>query len=121
MVLFLQVYKQNTTLKAEVSQLKSSKKQLSNEFSELKDKYQSLSQDFEKMTFINEAEQVMDQLEEILIEVKLNFTKLPFLTKHKVCLLCFGHPYCIVCVNMQYNLRMYLPTYTIKFKGQRIL
>ena len=90
MVLFFQMYEQNTTLKAEVSQLKSSKKQLSTELSKLKDKYESLSQDFEKMPFIDEAEQAMDQLEEILIEMKSKFTKLPFSTKHKVCLLGLG-------------------------------
>ena len=68
---------QNTYLKTEVTQLKSSKKQLSSELGRLKDKYQ-------KSTFINEAERIMEQLNGILIETKSNFTKFPFLTKHKV-------------------------------------
>ena len=120
LILFLQVHEQNTTLKAEVSRLKSSKKQLSSELSKLKDKYESLSQDFEKMPFIDEAEQAMDQLEEILIEMKSKFTKSP---KHKVYLLCFGHPYCILSVYIHIYVHIfsiqptYLRTCTIKFKG----
>ena len=84
MLCFVQVYKQSTTLKNEVSRLKTHKKQLSSELGELKGKYQSLSQ--EKSTFINESETIMCQLEEMLIETKSSFTKLPFLTKHKVCM-----------------------------------
>ena len=80
----VQVCEQNTNLRAEISQLKSSKKQLSSELGRLKDKYQSLSKDYEKSTFISEAEKLMDRLEEILNETKSNLTKLPFLNKHKV-------------------------------------
>ena len=77
---------QNTNLKAEVNQLKSSKTQLSSELGKLKDKYQSLSEDFEKSTFINEAGRLMKQLEGILIETK---SMLPILKKHKVHILTY--------------------------------
>ena len=72
-VVFIQVYK----LKAENSQLK-------NELRKLKDKYHSLSQDFEKSIFNNEAEEIMDQLEEILTETKSNLEKLPHFQKLSV-------------------------------------
>ena len=74
----MQVCEQNTNLKAEVIQLRSSKKQLSSELGKLK---QSLSQGFVKSTFINDAEGIMEQLEGILLETK---SKLP---KHKVYIL----------------------------------
>ena len=80
----MQVDEQNAGLKAEVSELKSSKKYLSNELRKLKDKYHSLSQEFEKSIFIDEAEGIMDQLEEMLTEVKSNFKTLPCLKKLEV-------------------------------------
>ena len=77
----MQVYQQNSDLKAEVAQLKSSEENLSNELKLLKEKYSSLSQDFEKSR--NNAELIMDQLE----ETKSNFVNLPFLKNYKVLLL----------------------------------
>lgn len=81
----------NTNLLAEVAQLKSSKTQLSSELAGLKDKYLNLNQDFEKSTFINEAEEMMDQLDKILADTKLNFNKLPFFKKQKVHLFSYKH------------------------------
>lgn len=72
---FVQVCEQNTNLKAEVIQLRSSKKQLSSELGRLK------HEEFVKSTFINEAEGIMEQLEGTLLETK---STLPFLKKHKV-------------------------------------
>ena len=69
---FLQVYQQNSNLKTEVAQLKSSEKNLLNELEELKEKYNRLKNSHSK------AEQIMDQLE----ETKSNFEALPFLTKY---------------------------------------
>ena len=43
-----------------------------------------MGQDFEKSLFINEAEGVMDQLDETLTEVKSSFETLPCLEKLKV-------------------------------------
>ena len=80
----MQSYEQDTDLQAEVSQLKSSKKYLSNELRKLKDKYHSLSQDFGKVVFLNEAEGVMDQLEEMLSEIRSKFEALPCFKKFKV-------------------------------------
>jgi len=59
-------------------------KRLSNELRKLKDKYHSLSHDFEKSIFINEAEGIMEQLEEILTETKSNFEELSHFNEHKV-------------------------------------
>ena len=83
---FLQVYQQNSNLKAEVARLKSSEENLSNELEKLKEKYDSLSQDFENSH--SKAEQIMDQLE----ETKSHFETLPFLTKYiKVRTYCYIH------------------------------
>ena len=80
----MQVYEQNADLQAEISQLKSSKKHLSNELRKLKDRYHSLSQDFGKSIFINEAEGIMDQLEERLSEIRSKFETFPHFKKLKV-------------------------------------
>ena len=88
---FMQVY----DLKAEVSQLKSSKMHLSNELRKLKDKYHSLSQEFKKSVFLDEAEDIMGHLEEMLIEVKSRFETLPRLEKLKVELASIG--ICVLC------------------------
>ena len=80
----MQVYEQNDDLQAEVSQLKSSKKHLSNELRKLKDKYHNLGQDFGKSIFINEAEGIMNQLEERLSEIRSKFEALPCFKRLKV-------------------------------------
>ena len=80
----MQIYEQDADLQAEVSQLKSSKKYLSNELRKLKDKFHSLSQDFGKAVFLNEAEGVMDQLEEMLTEIRSKFEALPHFKQFKV-------------------------------------
>ena len=77
----IQVNQQNSSLKAEVAQLKSSKKELLNELKLWKEKYSSLSQNFKKSC--SKADLLMDQLE----KTKSNFENLPFLKKYKV-LLC---------------------------------
>ena len=73
----MQVYQQNSDLKADIARLKSSEKNLLNELKLLKEKYSSL----EKSR--SNAELIMDQLE----ETKSNFENLPFLKKYKVLLL----------------------------------
>ena len=72
---FLQVYQQNSNLKAEVAKLKSSEKTLLNKLEKSKEKYDRLSQCFENSC--SKAEQIMDQLE----ETKSYFEILPFLKK----------------------------------------
>lgn len=61
--------------------MKSSEETVSNK---LEDKYNSLSQDFGKSVFIDEAEEIMDQLEEMLTETKSNLVNLLLLKQSKV-------------------------------------
>ena len=82
--MYMQVNEQNADLQSEVSQLKLSKKHLSNELRKLKDKYHSLSQDFGKSIFINEAEGIMNQLEERLTEIRSKFEAFSHFKKLKV-------------------------------------
>ena len=88
------MYEQNSNLKTEVNQLKLSKLQLSNSLEKITKECHILTQQIEKSTYVNEAEGIMGQLEEILTEtesnlmkilpkIKLNF-KLSFMKKTKV-------------------------------------
>ena len=99
----MKVYVQENYPKTNANQLKLSELQSSINLESLKEKYYILTQEFEKSTYINEAEGIMGELEEILttLETQLMeiFTKtkpnlkLSFTKKYKVCI-----TICIYCI-----------------------
>ena len=65
--------------------MKSSEKRFSDELKVLQQKYDNLCAEFEKKTFIHEAEEKMEQLQNTLADSISEFKKLALYTQDKVC------------------------------------
>ena len=76
-------------MQTEYNKLKSSEKRFSDELKMLQQKYDNLCAEFEKKTFIHEAEEKMEQLQNTLADSISEFKKLALYTQDKVCILLY--------------------------------